>query len=136
MKYAAVLLLSIASLAQGFVVPSRSASPAFVLKAVADENTDFDGESVRRFDSLFLVVCRVVDPVIYICARLMIAKQLLLCLALLSTAPLEAQVAVGNAVKTKDDVHVYEVGEIEVEEECYMGKDGDFEECVDFDPVP
>lgn len=31
----------------------------------------------------------------------------------------------------------FEVGNIveEMDEECYLGKDGDFDECVDFDPV-
>jgi hypothetical protein len=133
MKFSAVLLLSIASLAQGFVVPSRSSAPAFVLKAT--EDTDFDGESSF---GLFLISRR--EPLsFHLCARYIGFCSTNLChfpMYFFHSAPIEAMVAVGNAVNTKDDVHVYEVGEIEVEEECYMGKDGDFEECVDFDPVP
>ena len=73
-------------------------------------------------------------------------------------APTDRAASVGNVVRSpkrimgievpsflakalnmdNEDGEHYEVGNIvdEMDEECYMGKDGEFDDCVDFDPLP
>jgi len=48
-------------------------------------------------------------------------------------APLERLMAVGDIVPSGDPVLLDH--EIIVDDECYAGKNGDFKECVDFDPL-
>jgi hypothetical protein len=127
MKLLSALFVLSASVSQAFVVPAPSFGLSKVFMAEGPE-TDFDGRSSLSF---FLLPSEIE------CA----AANSQLAVFLLSscfsppayTAPVERRIAVDNVVRREDQGTLDH--EIELDDECYTGKDGTAaDDCVDFDP--
>jgi hypothetical protein len=133
-----VLLSSLATAARGFLV-FPTPSNTIALNAEVDNEIDFDGmfqvlESFLRIPSVSN--CKAHALHFFVMRR---------------TAPSDRAAAVGNVVKSQKPSPFNAVpkfladafgvkmpvfgGEFIMDDECYLGKDGALDECVDFDPT-
>eukprot|EP00980_Cylindrotheca_fusiformis_P000934 scaffold248_cov111-Cylindrotheca_fusiformis.AAC.11 len=119
MKYYSTLLLLLVAPSQGFLMPYKSLnSMASSLEGVA-EDVDYDAPTERAMN-----VGNVVRS----------PKNMFM------GFPVPPFLA--KAMNLEDDESAGRHFEIsntmveEMDEECYLGKNGDFDDCVDFDPLP
>lgn len=138
MKYSTFFLALLVAPSQAFVSPSLPMKD----HALRAEEIDFDGESVQK------LLVKLFASLYYIHTILVLCNV---------SAPTDRAASVGNVVQSPKKVfgldvpsflakafnmegpaEHFPVGHIidEMDDECYLGKDGNSNECVDFDPLP